>query len=310
MFNIEKFDEEDYRDCAELVEFIRRRFEEEGNFYYFVYNDDEKILYKAGNTYCEISFAPEEEKIVLKEFVYDLIEQCLIFDYKDYTYLYREDTGYEALLSDDGIYHSLSVTSRHVGYEGYAIYSQYNSNTGKNAIITYDHHYVPTNERQHVFEERLTNPRGYILKNKVTKKDLKNPKLYECNYNTSSVYGRVDIETEYRGLAVYHYLIKKYGIKTVADCGARNLLTSPTSCYYKMSHIGNNGFIFPFVSKICSKDEIERKYYQEGFRASVPEDLIDIHNRTTIDIDYLPSLAKELFELEVSLKLEKNKEEN
>jgi hypothetical protein len=306
MFNIEKFDESSYEYYEKVVEFVNKYLKMEGEYYYFAYNGKDYILCKTKNLYTVIDFYPEEKKIVLTSFDYNPVEDLMTMEYGDGHYVVRYCNNEESYIDEKGIYHGIDVFPkiyRHGEniHDGVAIYSQYNPRNQINLVMLYDHHYVPENEHQRVYEYRLTKPIRIMIRKDALRKADK-----QVKYGNSITYDRVEFDRDERSLLLYSSLIKKYGLGKVIEQGRDRLVNNNFVRYYKTI----NGKIIPGISKeLCEEEmmELAKKY---GFRTEVPSELVGFHNRELVDFSYFKDLALEFLELEASVKLERNKKEN
>ena len=188
------------------------------------------------------------------------------------------------------------------GYNGYAIYVQYNNQTDTRLMMIYQHMFHP-NKR--VFKYHLNNP-SFIIVDKNIVSDVKHKK---------ERFVRKDFKYAKDPIAYNIATMKEHGVFKTLMNGAINInCGADFSRYYHIFRETANEIriTFPFGSQY-SLEELNKYIRELGFNTSVPDEIVDFYNGDNRDFkeiymvaDYLRKLYEYTSSMMKQLKMEKS----
>lgn len=271
MLNLVKIEKDEYGEIQSVVDHINNNYDKkDGDYYYFNYNDDYKILYKCNNVYVIYSYNKEQDNITYTIFVYSEEDQQIYVNFGSYI-LHMSEQG-EALEDKNGILHYLNIIKSE-DINGYAYYSQHDLEKDILLVQFYDHHFmVDKDKKQRIYHMRLHNPAKIIIRNKANKK-MNKPFL---PYN-SIMYAKLQYN-DVNGSILYNLFKNEANDK-----------------YYRIYGMLPNGKLlpFPFLTNGLNDNEMEDLIKSYGFSVDVPNLLVDYYNGEVLDTSFYWDLVKE-----------------
>ena len=297
MLNIKRFNEQDYQDYFDVVDYVNANYEvTNGDYYTFEFKDVERVLYKYEDIYTVFYYDKNRDIVDYNMFSYSPEEKLATVALENGV-LYFKSNG-EILEDKTGIIHSIVLLSTGKGNMGNVLYTQYNPHTDVNAIQFYEHHYMNTNERQFIYEMRLKSPVKVVFR-----KHAKSRKDKAYTPFNSKIYARVDHGDNKESPMCSIALIKEYGLVNFLNNGPYNLIKGRDfSRYYRILRFNSKGELIylPIVGNQYKQEDINQMLIKGGFRTDVPKELLTVYNRGNEELTYFLDLAQELEELEIS----------
>lgn len=249
----------------------------------YEYDNKDKVL-QISNDICRIWEYLNDKEIAYSEFMiddnYDLsrvaLEDAILLEEEGETFFQSRKTN---CLED---FNFVSKTEKDLqGYDGIAVYSQYNEDTDIRVDLMYQHMQKPNN---HIYLMHLKNPIQIGITKKASKK-LKKDVIGE-------MYARLDFDAtkNYRGFKIA--TINDFGLlKTFNKDLVALQKTDKISRYYKVVSMNKNNELqvaYPFGAQY-KLEEILSYIEKLGFNTEVPNYLIEMHNQE--NKEYLESIV-------------------
>ena len=304
MLNIKRFDVEEFADYGTVIDYVNEAFEEKnGDYFVFEYQDEERVLYKFDDCYTVFYYDEKKDSVEYNMFSYSPQDHLVSTGIPEGN-LYFNKNG-EIFEDKKHVIHTLMLVPTGRGSEGNVLYTQYNPIYDTTAILFYDHHYIPSEEHQHIYENRLKNPIKVVMRGNSKAQKHKSYTPYN-----SKIYSRVDYGENQDSLMCKIALIKEYGLINFLRNGPYNLIQgNDYSRYRRIVKINGRGELvyLPLLGAIYDFDGIKEGFKQKGFRTDVPKELLSIYNREDKEFEYMLPLGEEL---ELFLEQEKKGEED
>ncbi len=293
MLNIKRFDVEEFADYGTVIDYVNEAFEDKnGDYFVFEYQDEERVLYKFDDFYAVFYYDEKKDTVDYNMFSYSP-ENHLVSLGVETGNFYFNSNG-EIFEDKKHVIHTIMLVPTGRGSEGNVLYSQYNPVYDMTALLFFNHHYVASEERQHIYEGRLHNPVKVILrKNAKAKKEM--PYLP----SNSKIYSRVDYGDKQDSLMCKIALIKEYGLINFLRQGSYSLIRgNDYSRYRRIVKINQKGELIylPLLGALYDDESIKTTFKEYGFRTEVPKELLAIYNREEKEFEYLLTLGEELEE--------------
>lgn len=249
-----------------------------GLVFLYEYKGAEKLLQVEGNT-CRSWHFNEDNTISFSEFELDenfelslvALDDAIIIEEGDEAFFYNRKTRY----LEDFAFVSKQEKDRQ-GYDGIAVYSQYDEEKDIRVALMYQHMTKPNN---YIYKMHLKNP----IQISIDKKESKN--------KSNNTYARYDFDARQNYNAFRIATIKDYGLLHTLNKDLVSLQkNTKISRYYKVLNINSNNeaiVTYPFGNQY-KLEEIYKYISDLGFNTEVPDYLIDMHNKK--NEEYMESL--------------------
>ena len=280
-----------YRDIFNQINDFYGSFE--GVYYKVTVDDKTFILHRTDNCFNMFDTKTGKKEIFTIDPDYNI--QGLILDGMSFRYL-----GGDLIARDikTGISSNLTLIKRVNGedidgYNGLAIYSQYDAERDMRVIHTYQHMY---NQDERIYDMHLKKPFTIILEDNAVKADKGEIKSQSETFIKSDY----DLRDEPIGFGLA--TIKDFGLIPFMKNGSYSLQKQDQiTRYYKVlgKHKDNSAVtLFPFCRQY-KIEELNEKVKQLGFGTEVPELLLDIYNRDERRLNRFVEIVNELKSIEL-----------
>ena len=271
MLDLIKIEKDEYEMIGSVVEHINNNFENKnGDYYYFKYKDDYKVLYKCDNVYVIYTYDKEQNNINFTVFVYNEMDQQIYVNFGDY--ILHLGRNSEALEDKNGIIHYLNIVKSE-DISGYAYYSQHDIKHDVLLVQFYDHHFIADKDRkQRIYQMRLHDPAKIVIRKNAQKK------MNKAFLPTNSImYAKMEYNDVSSGI-LYNIFKNEANDK-----------------YYRIYALLPTGKLlpFPFLTNGLDSKEMEDLIKSYGFRVDVPDLLVDYYNGEVLDTSYYWDLVEE-----------------
>ncbi len=277
MLDLKRFTDNDNKDYAFIKEFVDNHYQnKDGEYFTFLYKDEERVLYKAGNIFSIFYFDEAKGYVDFTMFEYDQDAQQIYVNLGNYLLHISRTT--EALEDENGIIHYINIVKGKEDCLGFVYYSQVDTKNDKALVLFYDHHYMAkSGEKQRIYGMRLHDPTKIAIRNKASKK-INRPYMP----TNSKLYAKVEYKDVF-GSPLYNFLKDETNNK-----------------YYRIVACTKNGHLLylPIITTGYSKNEMMDIIKREGFGIEVPEELLSLYNGDLIDVSYYWEIVDEVLLLD------------
>ncbi len=276
----------------------------EGNYYKLYIDGEERLLHHV-NDLMTIYYLSDEGLVNCQMFTVDENYNVVQVGYDSFEIAFV-DNQVVASSRDEKQFSYLTVEKRpngndREGFNGLIVYAQFNAETDKRVVIGYPQMYL--GEKTRIYPARLEKPLTIKFDKKVMVSQAKGKEA--------------PAKTYIRHTFDYSDNPKLFSIVTIKDFGLEAILKqNPVALqkgdrvtrYFKMLFQNKDGLAvtgFPLCSQY-SQEEINTMIENNGFRASVPQILVDIYNGD----DYTLRLCQEVATLMKKVSHDLEKEED
>ena len=243
------------------------------------YNDQEKVL-EINDNLCRSWYFNDDKSISYFEFLIDDNFELVRLGLDD---AILEENGDEAFFQnrktnclEDFLFMPVDGKDRQ-GYDGMAIYSQYNEFTDTRLTLLYQHMVKPNN---YVYKMHLVNPLEVIIDRKASSKRPRREKYARYDFDATKNYNAFRTAT-----------IKDYGLLKTLNKDLISLQkTNKFSRYYKEILTNSENEVittYPFGDQYTIED-VNKYINKLGFNDNVPDYLVKMNNQE--NEDYMEAL--------------------
>ena len=289
MLELKRFSDIDYKDYKTVIEFVNNHYQNTGGDYYtFLYKDEERVLYKVGDIYTIFFYNEKKDCVDFTMFNYDQEVSQIYVNLGDFL-LHKSKTT-EALEDENGVIHCLDIVKGKGDYSGYAYYSQFDTKTDTNLTMFYEHHFMAQKgEKQRIYGMRLHDPAKIAIRKNASKK-MNKPYMPTNSY----LYAKVEYK-DIEGSFLYNFLKSETNDK-----------------YYRIVACTKNGNLIylPIITTGYTNEEMKEMIKKYGFRLDVPDVLLDLYNGDILDTSYYWNLVEEELNLNNGMSFIKKENSN
>jgi len=264
-----------------------------GTYYKLTIDEEKFVIHRMNNRFTMLNLKTNKLEFFTTDDEYN-IEGIIIND-KHFQYY-----GKDLICKDikTGISENLSLVKRENGedidgYNGLAVYGQYDSKRDLRIIYTFQHMY---NQAERIYDMHLQKPFTIAIDEQagLADKGLVKPKTEK--------YIKDDYDLRDEPITFNLATIKDYGIKAFLEHGSYSLQkSSHITRYYKVlaTRKDQTAFVLFPLCKQYRIEDINERVKELGFNTEVPEILLSVYNRDNEALKRFVEIAKTLKAIEL-----------